>query len=404
MILKHGVAETIKTDNGSDFVAKATKRLFDALDIEMEISPPYTPEDKGFVERFIKTIQHDFSVQSDGYIGHNPGERKAIEGRKSFSKRLGASDAELFDVKLTAAEFQEKIDDWVEYVYHREPHEGLKGKTPNEVAFASSEAIRRVDERALDVLLMPVPGNDGIRTFRKQGLEIDEHWYGADNILPGTKVLVRHDPADMGRVLISTAEGDRFLGEAICPELAGIDPQRYWAAKKTVHKDFIQSQVKPIADEARRFMKGPSGIDRTLAVARRDAAKEAAEQANVINMPKRSEDHRTPAIDAALDAATASQRRNVAKPLNEKAAELHAAIVREAERKADGKVLHINPDDALSEGARNFKWAKAVEGQIAAGLKLSAEEAVKLTHYQSSTDYQIRMDMLEFGMEAALNF
>ncbi|MCM0752080.1 hypothetical protein DEA98_14620 [Brucella pseudogrignonensis] len=44
--LKWGVATIIKTDNGSDFVAVATKRLFDNLDITPDVSDAYTPEQK----------------------------------------------------------------------------------------------------------------------------------------------------------------------------------------------------------------------------------------------------------------------------------------------------------------------------------------------------------------------
>ncbi|NKC04254.1 transposase family protein [Ochrobactrum haematophilum] len=47
--LKWGVATIIKTDNGSDFVAIATKRLFDNLDITPDISDAYTPEQKAML-------------------------------------------------------------------------------------------------------------------------------------------------------------------------------------------------------------------------------------------------------------------------------------------------------------------------------------------------------------------
>ena len=54
-IMAWGVPEKIHTDNGSDFVAKQTKRLFAALEIEVELSIAYEPTDKGIVERTIGT-------------------------------------------------------------------------------------------------------------------------------------------------------------------------------------------------------------------------------------------------------------------------------------------------------------------------------------------------------------
>ncbi|WP_425646786.1 hypothetical protein [Agrobacterium leguminum] len=51
-----------------------------------------SPEQKGHVERIIKTFQHEVGPQLSGYIGHSVADRKAIEGRKSFAQRLGADD------------------------------------------------------------------------------------------------------------------------------------------------------------------------------------------------------------------------------------------------------------------------------------------------------------------------
>ncbi len=45
--LKWGVARVIKTDNGSDFVAIATQRLFADLDIEADVSDAYSPSKRG---------------------------------------------------------------------------------------------------------------------------------------------------------------------------------------------------------------------------------------------------------------------------------------------------------------------------------------------------------------------
>ena len=56
-ILAWGVPETIKSDNGSDFKAKSIVRLLDALGIEHDLSSPYSPEQKGTVERVIGTFQ-----------------------------------------------------------------------------------------------------------------------------------------------------------------------------------------------------------------------------------------------------------------------------------------------------------------------------------------------------------
>lgn len=402
-ILKWGVAKIIKTDNGSDFVAVATKRLFAALDIEPDVCDAYSPEQKGHVERVIKTFQHQVCPQLSGYIGHSVADRKAIEGRKSFAQRLGADENDLFEVSLTAAELQQKIDDWLEYVYHEDEHGGLKGKTPNEVAAASPAPIRRVDERALDALLMPVPGKNGHRVVQKRGIQDNGFYYLTGSIMVGTDVFCRLDPLDMGRMYVFDGNDGRFLDVAICAELADVNPQEYVRAQKQIAAELLRDRARDAKAVLRDLKKGPSGIDRTIRLAKRKAEERAAASANVIPLPKREENHSTPALAAALDAVTVPPPGSVVKPLDQRAAELHAAIVREAENRGKSTVVHLDPDAGLSEGARMFKWAQAIEAQIASGVALDDATAGKLARYRASADYQTRRDIFEdFGLEAAL--
>lgn len=400
-ILMWGPPKIVKTDNGSDFVAVSIQRLFADLQIEPDICDAYSPEQKGHVERVIGTFQRQVGPQLPGYIGHSVADRKAIEGRKSFAQRLGADEKDLFEVSLTAAELQQKIDDWLEYVYHEAVHAGLKGQTPNAVAAASTVKIERVDERALDALLMPVAGKNGHRTMTKQGIKNDGFYYLVGTILPGTDLFCRMDPIDMGRMYVFDGDDGRFLDVAICAELAGVNPQEYVRAQKQIAAELLREKEREIKADLRELKKGPSGIDRTIRLAKKEKAERDAASANVIPLPKREERHTTPALDAALDAVTAPPAGSVVTPLDQRAAELHAAIVREAESK--GNVVHLDPDAGLSEGARMFKWAQAIEAQIASGVAIDDATAGKLARYRASADYQTRQDIFEdFGLEAAL--
>lgn len=401
--LKMGVAHTIKTDNGSDFVAVATKRLFDNLDIKPDVSHAYSPAEKGHVERVIKTFQHDVCPQLPGYIGHNVADRKAIEGRKSFAERLGADEYELFQVSLTAEQLQQHIDDWLEYVYHERAHGGLNKRTPNAVAATSMTPIRRVDERAMDALLMPAAGKNGLRVMTKQGISIENFYYICGTIMVGTDVFVRLDPMDMGKVYVYSADGQQFLDEAICPELSNIDRVAFVKAKKADAEAMVTARTKEIKADIRALQKGPSGIERTIRLAKQDVAERAATSANIIQMPKRDVEHSTPAIAAALNAVTLPKIGIKPKPLNKKAAELHEAIKREAENRKVAKVVHLDPDAGLSAAARRFKWAMDQEARIKAGVQLDAETAMQLVRFQASPEYQTIKDTMEdFGLEQAL--
>lgn len=357
-ILAWGVPDTIKTDNGSDFVAQDTQRLFAALGIEMELSDAYSPEQKGHVERVIRTFQHGVGPLLPGYVGHSVADRKAIEGRKSFAKRLGETEAETFGVSLTGPDLQKHVDEWADLVYQHRPHAGLKGETPAGAAMASTRVKRTVDSRALDLLLMPVAGGNGQRTVTKFGIRIDSHHYLTPTILPGTAVFVRMDPNDLGRAYAFAQDGAEFLGDAVCPELAGIHPQTFVSAAKEIRRELVDEKTREIRAGMKRIAKGPALIERALEVARRD-------QPNVIPLPKRQEAHTTPQISAAIEAM--GEMIYPTNPLDPRAAAEHRRMI-EAMRAEDEAELFARTDTLIEQKLAEKEAARTAhlpEGVVA---------------------------------------
>jgi hypothetical protein len=243
---------------------------------------------------------------------------------------------------------------------------------------------------------MPVPRRNGNRTMTKFGVREDHHFYRAGWIMPGDEVLCRMDPNDKGKMYLFEVDGGKYLGEAICPELAGIHPETFEKARKELNRQLLKERVDPIKREIAKIVKGPSLIERALEVARGDVP-------NIVALPKRTEQHTTPQIAAALDVITAPQPRHEPKPLAEKAAELHEAIKREHDLRAVSKVIPIDPDALLSETARMFKWALATEERIASGHVLDDATAGKLARFQATGEYQSCRDLMkDFGLENAL--
>ncbi|MCT7662256.1 DDE-type integrase/transposase/recombinase [Shinella kummerowiae] len=393
-ILKWGVAKVIKTDNGSDFVAVAIKRLFANLDIEPDVSDAYSPEQKAHVERVIKTFQHEVCPQLPGYIGHSVADRKEIEGRKSFAQRLGADEKELFEVSLTAEQLQRHIDDWLEYKYHEREHGGLKGQTPHAVAAASTSEISRVDERALDVLLMPVAGKNGRRTMTKQGLKIDHFYYLTGSIMVGAEVFVRLDPIDMGKVYAFSLEDGRFLDVAICPELSDVNPAEYVRAQKQVQAELLRENERKIKADIRELKKGPSGIERTIRLAKREAAEREAQNANVIPLPKREGQHSTPAIVAALEVHAGPK----AAPTKASDAQREIVLADLAPPRAFENVTPIRTEPTP---AQRFRTALDIEQRHAAGEPVDAEQLIWFGSYRESAEYKAARAMWEdFGDQA----
>lgn len=300
-ILAWGVPERVKTDNGSDFIAHTTRRLFAALQIDHETSAPFSPEQKGHVERAIGTMQRGLMRTLEGFVGHSVADRKVIENRKAFSARLGEAPEDMFQVALSAAELQAKLDAWCTDVYGTKPHEGLGGRTPFAAAAMAAGHIRRIEDvRALDMLLAPVAGKDGLRTVTKTGLRIDGTHYIGGFLDVGETVMVRMDSADMGRAYVFSEDGETYLGEAIAPELAGIDPAAAIAAARAEQKRLINERMDEVKKTARKI----KAKDFAGAIHRQALLDQAKAGGKLIEFPKGVDAHETPALAAARVAHT----------------------------------------------------------------------------------------------------
>ncbi|MEP2705203.1 MAG: Mu transposase C-terminal domain-containing protein [Roseibium sp.] len=370
--------EIIKTDNGSDFTAKATVRLLDALGIEQELSTPYSPEQKGTVERVIGTFQRDCAATLPGFIGHSVADRKVIEARKAFSRRLGTDDAKLFNIDLSAQDLQQEADRWADEQYAHTAHEGLKRKTPFEVAAAWAGPIRAIqDPSVLDILLAPVAGQNGIRRITNQGVRIDSEFYYTGDVMPGQDVLVRHNPDDLGRVWLFEPDGDTYLGEALNPYLAGLDPA------ETIQK--VRAKQKALEDEALADIRKAKRkiTPRTVADAQRAAYQH---NADVLSFPKPSERHET----AKMAAADAAKAKRAPKPLSEAEQQMMDQLLTEPLQATNTIALNT-----LDTPEKRFARARQLEARISGGTRISEREALWLADYQSDPEYRARMMMIE---------
>ncbi|MGF3028000.1 DDE-type integrase/transposase/recombinase, partial [Methylobacterium aquaticum] len=385
-ILAWGVPAEIKTDNGSDFTARATERLLLSLGITGTLSDSFSPEQKGHVERLIKTFQHDAVTLMPGFIGHSVADRKAIEGRKGFAQRLGMDEAEMFSVQCSAAEMQEHFDAWAELRYAQRPNKGIGGRTPADIAAAASHTIRRVDVRALDILLAPAVRGDGTRVMMKTGIHVDGRPYHCGSILPTTRVFVRMDPLDLGRIYLFDLDGETFLGEGINVEFSGLPAAAALKAQKELRAKKMAEALAPIDASLREIRNGPGFARIAREVWTRDDAKRQAETADLLPFPRPEVEHTTPQIAAALDAATHRERRAPAKAvLTPKAAELHAQLKEQAHAASNVTRLPIAP--AKETPRRKFERMYAIELRHAAGEFVDPDDLIALGSYQQTPDY-----------------
>lgn len=253
-LLEWGVPEVLKTDNGKDYVADHINRICHTLHIERQLCAPFSPWQKGHVERHVRTFSHDLLPYLPGYLGHNVAERQALRAREQFSDRLFVKNA-VIDLNLSAAALQEFCDRWCEG-YHSHPHRGLDGKTPNQVVAAWREPIRILsDERALDILLAPAPSNDGWRQVSKDGgIKLDGYEYIATALALNVndRVRVMYDPeGDMGKVYVFDGRGD-FLAVAQCTEITGHNRQQLARESKAIQTADAQQKARAAKSESKK--------------------------------------------------------------------------------------------------------------------------------------------------------
>ncbi|KRB24777.1 DDE-type integrase/transposase/recombinase [Rhizobacter sp. Root16D2] len=114
-----GWPERIVVDNGREFHADAIRDAMASLEVLVEYAGSRDPNDKPFVERFLRTFNYTFIHKLQGTTLSNVHERVGFQAEK--------------EACLTLAELDQMIHVWICDVYHRRPHAGLDGRAPIDV-------------------------------------------------------------------------------------------------------------------------------------------------------------------------------------------------------------------------------------------------------------------------------
>ena len=86
-IVRYGKPKIIKGDNGKAFKSEYMREVLGALEIEYKAVRAYSGWLKPYVERNFRALQHSFSANLAGFIGHNISQRQAIEFFRSKKER-----------------------------------------------------------------------------------------------------------------------------------------------------------------------------------------------------------------------------------------------------------------------------------------------------------------------------
>jgi len=174
-ILKRGLAERLYVDNGASYRSHHLSLVCAKLNITLIHATAYSPEGKGKIERFFRTV------------------------RAQLLTRLSADDTQTLEA------LNRRLGAWVEGEYHRAEHRSLKGQTPLERwAQVSSEVNYPEPQLDLDDLFL-------FDTTRKvnndRTVSLNGKLFEVDATLVGIKVTLRYNPAKPDSAIQVVHEG-----------------------------------------------------------------------------------------------------------------------------------------------------------------------------------------------------
>jgi transposase InsO family protein len=165
-ILRYGAPKSLYVDNGKIFTSTWLQLACARLNIRHLRTRPYSPEAKGKVERFNRTVE-------------------------GFLSELSLQKADSLE------ELNRMFSAWLSEGYNNKPHGALNGKTPAEVFNSDSAPLRFHSMEALGDAFL----HEAERTVDKTGcLNLGGHLYDTGAEWMRKKVTLRFDPFNLEEV------------------------------------------------------------------------------------------------------------------------------------------------------------------------------------------------------------
>ena len=193
-----GIPDVLYTDNGSDFKSHHLEQVGADLKIRLVNSIPGKPRGRGRIERFFSTVNEMFLCELEGYApAAGP-----VRGKPAL--RLEEFDA-LFRKFLLNVYHHRKCSETKTAPVQRWEENGFLPRMP--------ESLEQ-----LDLLLIRVAKT---RRVRPDGIHFQNLRYVSTTLAAyvGETVTLRYDPRDLAEIRVF--HDNRFLCQAICPDLAG---------------------------------------------------------------------------------------------------------------------------------------------------------------------------------------
>lgn len=241
-----GWPERILVDNGREFHAESVRDAMANLSVLVEFAGSRDPNDKPFVERFLRTFNYTFIHKLPGTTLSNVHQRIGFKAEK--------------EACLTLAELDQMIHVWICNVYHRKPHRGLDGQAPIDVWVAGARAFPPQLKMNRDDVDIEFSEFDQ-RLIHHYGIEINTFVYASARLATLRAMLPRRARADIkwphdeaGHIWVWDPMANEYFAVANKdPQYMGLTVTQAQAVKKRKAQDpeyqRVNAGAKAINDE-----------------------------------------------------------------------------------------------------------------------------------------------------------
>lgn len=241
----YGWFEVLLMDNGREFHAEAVIDALMNLSIATEFAKSRSPNDKPYVERFLRTFNY-------GFVHRLPGTTLA-----KVHQRIGFKAEE--DACITLAELDRLIHVWICQVYHLRPHSGLDGRAPMTVWREGAAAFPpelKANREDIDIEFSQCETS----ALQHYGIDLNTFVYVSPRLLTlrrmlptKAKVDVKWPPHEVGHIFVWDPLQEEYFKVGIQEkdhQYAGLTVEQAKAAKKAKAAADPSSQLAVATGEA----------------------------------------------------------------------------------------------------------------------------------------------------------
>jgi len=231
-----GVPESIKGDNGKDYISNHFQDTLESLNIEYIAANPYKGSEKGMIERGFKTLQHNYIFENiAGFIGHNTKERQLLEAQHTKKSQRSTTKGTQTNIKgefLWWWEAERVLDGLINHLFEKQmkEHKRLVDMT---------QTIPNLDKK-LGKRVVRVVGREGVMIHGKRYFSVDM-W---EKVSIGDRVTVIEDMDDINRAYIHLKD-EEFIEIVADTQDSSMSVEEAKEIKKS-YKQRVNKEIKKI--------------------------------------------------------------------------------------------------------------------------------------------------------------